>query len=46
MREPRDLASEASLDAFDAYKIEEGKHREYLPLFQGAPQNIFDSPKG
>lgn len=46
MREPRHLESEESLDRFDEQKIAEGKDREMLPLFQGAPPSIFDSPKG
>jgi hypothetical protein len=43
MRDPYDPALSARLDEFDEMKIEEGAHREYLPMFGGG---IFDSKGG
>lgn len=43
MRDPYDPALSQKLDDFDRMKIEEGAHREYLPMFGGG---IFDSKGG
>jgi hypothetical protein len=44
MREPRDIASEKTLADFDVFKVEQGKNRQYLPMFGGGA-GIFDSPQ-
>jgi hypothetical protein len=45
MREPRDIPSEARMEAFDRRKIREGAKREHLPMFSSG-EGIFDPPEG